>query len=81
MRGYHVMRRWLQFRLRTVVAGMLVISLPLAWFANSRREMQAEEAAIARLGADEVTWNRPTPRWLVKPSQAPKAKLNIAWFL
>ena len=34
-----------------------------------------------QLGADEVTWNRPTPRWLVNSSQAPKTKLNIAWLL
>lgn len=75
------MRRWLQFRLRTVVAGMLLISLPLAWFANSRSEKLAEETAIARLGAEKITWNRPTPRWLQKAPLAANNKINIAWML
>ena len=58
------MRRWFQFRLWTFLAVMLVVSLPLAWFANARMVMRAEEAAIAGLGAKQVDWIRPTPRWL-----------------
>ena len=41
-----------------------LVSLPLAWFANGHAAMRAEEAAIAGLGAKQVDWIRPTPRWL-----------------
>ena len=57
------MRRFFQFRLRTLVAAMLAASLLLAWFASARSRMEAEEAAIARIGSKQVDWTRPTPRW------------------
>lgn len=46
-------RRWLQFRLRTLLIAVLVLSLPLSWFAvrmeKVRRQREAV-AAIERLG-------------------------------
>ena len=46
-------RRWLQFRLRTLLIAVLVLSLPLSWFAvrmeKARRQREAV-AAIRRLG-------------------------------
>ena len=46
-------RRWLQFRLRTLLIAILVLSLPLSWFAvrmeRARRQREAVEA-IERTG-------------------------------
>ena len=57
------MRRFFQFRLRTLIAAMLAASLFLGWFASARSRMEAEEAAIAQIGAKQVDWTRPAPRW------------------
>lgn len=46
-------RRWFQFRLRTLLIAVFVLSLPLSWFAvrmeKARRQREAVEA-IERLG-------------------------------
>ena len=73
------MRRFFQFRLRTLVAAMLAASLLLGWFASARSRMEAEEAAIAKIGAKQVDWTRPTPRWAAaKPvTMKPFSNLDI----
>ena len=46
-------RRWFQFRLRTLLIGVLVLSLPLSWFAvrmERARRQRVAIAAIRRLG-------------------------------
>ncbi len=38
-------RRWLQFRLRTLLIAILVLSLPLSWFAaRMERALMGSEA-------------------------------------
>jgi len=48
-------RRWFQFRLRTLLIAILVLSLPLSWFAvrmeKARRQREKREA-IERLGGE-----------------------------
>lgn len=43
-------RRWLQFRLRTLLIAVLVLSLPLSWFAvrmeRARRQREAVQAIV-----------------------------------
>ena len=52
-------RRWLQFRLRTLLIAILVLSLPLSWLAmkmeNARK--QREAAAIVEKAGGRVTYN------------------------
>ena len=66
-------RRWFQFRLRTLLIAILVLSLPLSWFGarlqKARRQREAVEA-IERLGGRvmydwETSFQRPNgPSWL-----------------
>ena len=62
-------RRWYQFRLRTLFIAILVLSLPLSWFAvrmeKARRQRVAVEE-IERLGGDvryEFLEDLTTPKW------------------
>ena len=54
MTNDHPNRRWFQFRLRTLLIVVLVLSLPLSWFAvrmeRARRQRAAVEA-VSELGA------------------------------
>lgn len=54
-------RRWFQFRLRTLLIAILILSLPLSWFAvrlqRARRQREAV-AAIEGLGGN-VQYERP----------------------
>ncbi len=70
-------RRWFQFRLRTLLVVILVLSLPLSWLAvrmeRARRQREAVEA-IERLGGNAVyDWQRrgvrqkPASSWLRRP--------------
>jgi hypothetical protein len=43
-------RRWLQFRLRTLLIAVLVLSLPLSWFAVRRERARRQRATIESLG-------------------------------
>ena len=70
------MRRWFQLRLRTLLAAILLVSLPLAWFANARMATRADEAIVARIGDDLTKWYRPTPRWAFRGK-----KQYIPWFV
>lgn len=75
------MRRWFQFRLRTLVAAMLAASLLLGWFASARLRMEAEEAAIAQIGAKQVDWTRPTPRWASAKPVNMKSLSNLSFLV
>ncbi len=52
-------RRWFQFRLKTLLIAILVLSLPLSWFAvkiqSGRRQREAAEAVLRVGGA--VSYN------------------------
>ncbi len=43
-------RRWFQFRLRTLLVGVLVLSLPLSWFAVRMERARRQRVAIAAIG-------------------------------
>lgn len=63
-------RRWLQFRLRTLLIAILVLSVPLSWFAvrleRARRQREAVKA-IERLGGYvEFDLDLDTPYWLLR---------------
>ena len=63
-------RRWLQFRLRTLLIAVVVLSLPLSWFAvrmeKARRQREAI-AAIERLGGVVERWeDLSVPKWIRK---------------
>lgn len=71
-------RRWFQFRLRTLLIAILVLSLPLSWFgARLRKARRQREAvkAIERLGGS-VTYE-----WeLVPPSPSGiQPRPNMSW--
>ena len=57
--GTHKRRRWFQFRLRTLLIAILVLSLPLSWFAwkmeKARRQKEFTER-IERLGGSVSCW-------------------------
>lgn len=67
-------RRWLQFRLRTLLIAVLVLSLPLSWFAvrmeKARRQREAVEALQSTgifLEWQIVRESEPgVPTWLAK---------------
>ena len=44
------MRRFFQFRLRTLLAFMVLCSLAFGWVGANLREWQAEQQALAALG-------------------------------
>ena len=56
-------RRWLQFRLRTLLIAILVLSLPLSWLAarlgKAKRKKEAVEIIVRAGGA--VTYEMPRP--------------------
>ena len=63
-------RRWFQFRLRTLLVAILVLSVPLSWFAwrmeKARRQREVVEA-ISRLGGNvEFDLDMETPYWLLR---------------
>ena len=55
-------RRWFQFRLRTLLVVILVLSLPLSWFAvrmeRARRQREAVEAIEQMGGSVMYDWER-----------------------
>lgn len=58
-------RRWFQFRLRTLFIAILVLSLPLSWFAvrleKARRQREAVKV-IRQLGGEVIYhWEPPSP--------------------
>ena len=67
-------RRWLQFRLRTLLIAVLVLSLPLSWFAvrmdRARRQREAVEVIRRFGGIVYYDWHMyrrnqaPSPAWL-----------------
>jgi len=67
-------RRWFQFRLRTLLIGVLVLSLPLSWFAwrmeKARKQREAVEALQSTgifLDWQIVRESEPgVPTWLAK---------------
>ena len=66
--GQKERRRWFQFRLRTLLIAILVLSLPLSWFAvrlaRERRQREAVEA-IERLGGWAGESTEPSaPKWV-----------------
>ncbi len=61
-------RKWLQFRLRTLLIAILVLSLPLSWFAvrlkRARRQRQAVQM-IEQLGGFVDEREQPSvPKWI-----------------
>ena len=57
-------RRWLHFRLRSLLALTLLIALPLGWIAGQRRDIQRRTTALLDLGGDDfgcMGW--PQPVW------------------
>ena len=70
-------RPWLQFRLRTLLIAILLLSLPLSWFAVRMRKARRQRAAveaIERLGG-YVAYDWETD-WVVTP---PARKSYPAW--
>lgn len=70
-------RRWFQFRLRTLLIAILVLSLPLSWFAvrleRARRQREAVEQVAKRGGElrcyyldwdTQIRTTKVTPDWL-----------------
>jgi hypothetical protein len=49
------MRRYLQFRLRTALAAMLLCSLACGWVGAHYRQLRAEQAALAAIGPVWIT--------------------------
>ena len=73
-------RRWFQFRLRTLFIAILVLSLPLSWFAwrmeRARRQKEAVEV-ISRVGG-RVMYDRLDPRYPTRvPSRIPSFLLTL----
>ena len=62
----HRKRRWYQFRLRTLLIGVLLLSLPLSWFAVRMERARAVQDVL-RLGGTvgfrlvEVHWSERLP--------------------
>ena len=58
-------RREYQFRLRTLLIAILVLSLPLSWFAVRVQRIR-KESEVARMvrHADGMVWWQPSPSWL-----------------
>lgn len=71
-------RKWFQFRLRTLLIAVLALSLPLSWFAvkmsRARRQREAVDAIERQAGQVTYDWEitvrrggqRPYPDWLVR---------------
>lgn len=61
-------RRWFQFRLRTLLIAILLLSLPLSWFAvalqRARRQRQAVEAIRELGGFVDQRERTSVPRWI-----------------
>jgi internalin A len=61
-------RRWFQFRLRTLLIALLVLSLPLSWFAvelqRVRRQRQAVEAIKQLGGFVDEREKTSVPKWI-----------------
>jgi hypothetical protein len=52
-------RRWFQFRLRTLLAGMVLLSIACGYVAHEWRIVAARKAIEARAGLDcETDWDR-----------------------
>jgi len=49
------MRSLLQFRLRTLFAGVTILAIPCAWFGGQLRGLQADLQALAELQPTRVT--------------------------
>lgn len=64
-------RRWLQFRLRTLLLVTAVLCVPLAWVGvrmNQKRQERAVIAEIERLGG-EVRYDWQSDGWPYKPGR------------
>jgi hypothetical protein len=48
------MRRYLQFRLRTALAVMLLCSLGSGWIGANYRQWRAEQTALAAIGSVSI---------------------------
>lgn len=61
-------RRWFQFRLRTLLIAILILSLPLSWFAvklqRSSRQRQAVEAIRELGGFVDERERTSVPKWI-----------------
>ena len=64
-------RRWFQFRLRTLLIVVLVLSLPLSWLAmrmeRARRQRRAVEAISSLRGQASCDWQN-YPRYGAEPT-------------
>ena len=63
-------RRWFQFRLRALLVAILVLSLPLSWFAWKMEEARRQRKAVAELRDhggrvlyDWASHGRPVTSW------------------
>lgn len=67
-------RRWFQFRLRTLLIVVLVLSLPLSWFGARLRKARRQRAAVEAIERAGGSWfyycstsgfsTQPYPTWL-----------------
>lgn len=60
-------RRWLQYRLRTVLIVMTVVAVALAWWSHSARRQRDAVAALRKIGAD-IEYDRSLP-WIGDKSE------------
>jgi hypothetical protein len=63
-----VQRRWFQFRLRALVLALLVLSLPLSWFAVRTERARRQKAAVQAIrGMGGIVVEREgasVPKWI-----------------
>lgn len=63
----HRSRRWLQFRLRSLLVLMLVAALALGWYARLRHGVLREQSALATVRRLQAQMTKPPENWIGSP--------------
>jgi len=77
----HTRRRWFQFRLRTLLAAVLVLSVPLSWFAwNMERARRQREAVSSLVAKGVFVAYESDATWEYGPPVNPRLYKLVVWY-